>query len=142
MGTSTCLLGFFLDFLTTNPVRLFLGSTCFLKALLERLQMSCLHHAWLYRVDVSLEGTKVSIYSMHLCLKSFKSTFTGVEVEKSLVNFSVKLAQALFHGLLVCPLRKVDLSSYWLLARRKNTGIHKQGVMVTYARQGNTPFYK
>ena len=31
MGSSTCLLGFFLDLLVAMPVRLFLGSTCFLE---------------------------------------------------------------------------------------------------------------
>ena len=56
--------------------------------------MSRLHHAWLYRVDVSLEGTTVSIDSMHLCLKPFQSMFTCVEMEKSLVNFSVNLAKS------------------------------------------------
>ena len=53
-----------------------------------------LHHAWLYRIDVSLEETKGSIHPMHLFLKPFQSMFTGAEVEESLVNFSEYLAKA------------------------------------------------
>ena len=48
--------------------------------------MSRLHHAWLHSVNDSLEGTKVSTKSMHICLKQFQSMFTGVEVEKFSVN--------------------------------------------------------
>ena len=55
--------------------------------------MSRLHHAWLNRIDVCLEGSKVSIDSEHLSLKPFLNTFTGVEVEKCFMNFSVNFAK-------------------------------------------------
>ena len=52
-----------------------------------------------------------------------------------------KLGQV-FHVLFVCPIPQVDFSSYWLLACRKNTGVHKHNIVIAYARHWNTSVYK
>ena len=56
--------------------------------------MSRLHHGWLNYVEVSLEGSKVPIDVMYLCLKSFQSTFTCVIVKRFLLNFSENLPKS------------------------------------------------
>ena len=57
--------------------------------------MSRLHHACVNRVDVSLEGTRTAV----------PKYAHRVEVDESLVNFSVNFA-ILFHSLLVYLLPK------------------------------------
>ena len=61
--------------------------------------------------------------------------------EEVLGEFLSELSQVFSQGLLVCPFPKVDFPPYRFLCW-KITGTHKYHVMVTYARQGITPFNK
>ena len=64
--------------------------------------------------------------SLSEAIKKHVHMFGSGEV---LGEFLGELSQVLVHLLLVCPLLKVALPPYWLLACRKNTGIHKHNVM-------------
>ena len=79
---------------------------------------------------------------MHFCLKHAPKHVHRCGGGEVLGEFLGELGQVFFHVLFVCPLPKVDFSPYWLLACRKNNGVHKHDIVIAYARQRNTPVYK
>ena len=85
---------FFLHFLVTIPVSLFLGGACFPESpfLPSRNAMDVTVASCLANSRRRQFGRKeVSIDSEHLSLKPFQTTFTRVEMKESSVNFSVNL---------------------------------------------------
>ena len=117
MCTSTCLLGFFLDFLVKIPVSLFLGSVCFPESSFlpspEKTDVTvapCFAklHQHQFRRNKSSNGLNTSLSEAMP-----KQVHRGGNGEV-LGEFLDELGQVLFHSLLVSPLPKVDISPHML----------------------------
>ena len=134
--TSTCLLGFFLDFHKRFQSACFLAARVFLNAFDVTVAL-CLAISRRRQFGRKKRISTFNAYLSESIPKHVNRCGSG-EVLGELLG---ELCQVLFHGLLLCPLSKVDLLPYWPFVSRKKHESTSRIHVSFMPGQGNTPSY-